>query len=485
MKKYIFIFFILLTTAAFNLYGATTDTQTGKMSINLEVADPGGTDTVTRMVTLQHIKASEIEPFIKARLSIYGAVQTNDAMNMLIITDKLNKVNDLEAVVKRLDDRKLKNFMRLETEIIQIKNLQARALVDLIRERLSDTAIVKVDSNLNTLLITDVKSKIEQARELIEKLDVPVKQVMIEVKIVEVSNDEDSKIGIDWRTLLESVSAGAETSIRNLSQIGQVKVENGSLPVTEAKYKMTDSYGPQNSIGVKMSMNGINSIIGILTKEGKVKVISSPRVVASNNKYAFVDTGSRYYHKSLNSQNQNGSSSGYPQDTDISFNSSSTNVSVNTNNGAYSNSNFSSNQNYNYNYISTGIYLRVLPSIVSDNVVTLDINARISDVISWAPDGFPIVSNNETNSVITIKDGESFILGGLKKESTAEIVDRIPLLGHIPVLDLIFASRKTVKISNDVVIFISPTILADPNKAADTAPEKEPAGAAQNINTAP
>ena len=423
MKKSIFISVVLLAAVAFNLYGAIADTQTGKMSINLEVADPGGTDTVTRLVTLKFIKASEIEPFIKARLSIYGAVQTNDAMNMLIITDKLNKVNDLEKVVKELDDRKLKNFMRLETEIIQIKNLQAGALVDLIRARLSETAVIKVDANLNTLLITDVKSKIEQARELIEKLDVPVKQVMIEVKIVEVTNDEDSKIGIDWRTLLESVSAGAETSIRNLSQIGQVKVENGSLPVTEAKYTMSDYYGPQSSIGVKMSMNGINSIIGILSKEGKVKVISSPRVVASNNKFAFVDTGSRYYHKSMNYQNQNSSGSGYPQNTDINFDSSSTNVSVNTNNGAYNNYNSSSNQNYSFNFISTGIYLRVLPSIVSDNVVTLDVHARISDVSSWAPDGFPVVSNNETNSVITIKDGESFILGGLKKESTVEIVD--------------------------------------------------------------
>jgi len=201
------------------LVWAVDPVQKGSMQLSLEVADPGGTETVTDTATLVNIKASEIEPFIRARLSRYGAVQVNDAMNMLLITDMPRKVADLVKTAKKLDSPDMKDFLRLETAIIPVKNTQAIKLVNLIREKLSPDAVIKTDDNLNTLLITDVKSKIDLVKLLIAQLDLPVRQVMIEVKILELQNGNDSQIGVDWRQVLHaaqiSISSKKDISDEN------------------------------------------------------------------------------------------------------------------------------------------------------------------------------------------------------------------------------------------------------------------------------
>ncbi|MBI5574627.1 MAG: hypothetical protein HY919_08810 [Elusimicrobia bacterium] len=96
MKAVLFAGMIFLLRV--NFYGAEPTSQ-GRIKFDVDILDDAGIDTVSKIVTLKNIKASEIEMFIKGRLSRYGTVQVNDALNMIIITDKQPKVNDLSKLV--------------------------------------------------------------------------------------------------------------------------------------------------------------------------------------------------------------------------------------------------------------------------------------------------------------------------------------------------------------------------------------------------
>ncbi len=454
------ILFAFLNTTLF----AVDPVQKGSMQLNLELADPAGTDTVTDTVELKHIQASEVEPFIKARLSRYGTVQVNDALNMLIITDMDNKVKDLIKIVKKLDSPKLKDYLRLDTVVLSIKNTQAYKLINLIRDKLSSSAIVRVDGDLNALIITDLKSKIDNAKAFVAKLDVPVKQVSIEMKVVELNNGSDSKLGFDWRSILKSAQATINSLSTRQSQpftadVDSPNVQKNSL---DSKAQYTNiGYGYKGS----MSIQGLDSLIGLLVSNGRGQVLSSPRIVASNNKRAYISDGDRIYYENLGRHYYTGNySSNYPHEygsvsARMENEIPSTNISKSYDNNSTDSITQNMDTSQSTTWVNAGFSLSVIPHIVSQDFVTLDLNAHLNNLTGWSPTNSPIVSSRSANSTVTIKSGEVFVMGGLKKETTVTQVDRVPVLGYIPLIDFFFSSRKEIRVRNDVVIFIIPTIL--------------------------
>jgi type IV pilus assembly protein PilQ len=372
------------------------------------------------------------------------------------------KVVDLVKTAKTLDAPGMKDFLRLETAVIPVKNTQATQLVNLIREKLSPEAVIKTDDNLNTLIITDVKSKIDLARELIAQLDMPVRQVMIEVKIVELQNGTDSKLGLDWRSILQSAQATAG-SINLLNKVSiksdsANKSDSGSNNKNSSDFSQ-NGYYQANSLKAAMNVQGLDTILGILINDGKGRIISSPRIVGSNNKTASINDGEQIFYTTDNRSYSNNISDNNQVTSYAGSATPSTSTIVSGNLGSSRNVNGG-------NYINAGISLNVTPHIVTDDLVTLDIDANINNLTGWSPSGGPIIASRSANSTITIKNGEMFVMGGLKKNEVVKSADRWPVLGYIPVLDFFFASQKEVKVSNDVVIFIIPTILKELGKSS-------------------
>ncbi|MEW6686158.1 MAG: hypothetical protein AB1393_08135 [Candidatus Edwardsbacteria bacterium] len=110
----------------------------------------------TKVLFLKNLLASEIEPFIKTRLSKFGSVQTNDAENLLIITEREPKLSDLERLVKKLDEIGKKGFLRLETEIVPLQYMKASKVLGIAKQRLSLEGTVQADDGLNIIIITDL-----------------------------------------------------------------------------------------------------------------------------------------------------------------------------------------------------------------------------------------------------------------------------------------------------------------------------------------
>ena len=416
----------LLTIWSVGLIYAGEPTSKGRIKFDVDVWDDAGIDTVSKIVSLKNIKASEIEPFIRKRLSRYGTVQVNDALNMIILTDKQPKVDDLSKLVQKLDVEGLKDFLRLDTESISLKYTNPETLISLVQTQISPEGSIFVDKDHTALVITDVRSKIDFIKELVEQLDRPIPQVLIEAKIMEVDNDYISKVGIDWNVLKEGVSDGSarysQDERRSLSHFYETTYEYPNEPSLN-RISMTKE-GPESVKswniygGVNLDLRKIMDFVNFLVNEGKAKILSTPQIVTLNNKRGRVQWGSTVY------------------------------VPIKR------------NKTY-IDPIRTGLVLCVTPRIRAGDLLTLDITTQMDNLIGWGPEGNPIISGSNTENSINIRDGKTFAIAGIEKTAFVNAVKGVPLLKSIPVLKYLFSKEVKTKVTKQLLVFITPHIIKE------------------------
>ncbi|OYD17632.1 hypothetical protein CH333_00090 [candidate division WOR-3 bacterium JGI_Cruoil_03_44_89] len=259
---------IILLLLGSSLLLAQKVPSTGRVKMDIEVTDDRGIYAQTKMVTLKNLTASEIEPFVRARLSIYGTVQVNDALNMLIITDMEPKLTDLVKLVRELDKMGAKEFLRLETEAIAPKYITPSKAEEIVKTNLSVDGNVRVDDDLGLIVITDVGSRIDRIKEILSLFDVPIKQVAIEGKILEVDSDYLKTLGLDPLTLLSTVARGRATFQES----------------SDEHYGKRTSYSASIDLDLEKFISSIDQFI----KEGRGNLYSMPRIVVQNNKRGMI-----------------------------------------------------------------------------------------------------------------------------------------------------------------------------------------------------
>lgn len=412
------VFSSIIIGAVSHCFGAVSPTSQGRIKFDVDIYDDAGIDTVSSIITLNNIKASEIEPFIRARLSRYGAVQVNDALNMIIVTDKEPKVKDLSELVRKLDVSGLKEFLRLETETIPLKHTDPTDVIPLVQSQLSAEGKISADILHNAIIITDVKSKIEFAKNIINRLDTKIPQALIEAKIIEVSGDYISKLGLDWDAVLSAV--GGYGYISGDLYFGKEVREQQQSGSSNYSYKYTTEY-PQTFVRAYYNV-GVNfrtffEFVNFLVNENHAKVISSPRIVVKNSKSGRVYAGDAvpYTEQGDTYERRAGA----------------------------------------------GITLNITPKIRSEGLINLDVYASIGDITGWSAKGAPIINEKTTQSNIDVKDTQTFVMGGLERTTYVDSVKGVPLLKDIPIIKYLFSKKTKTKISRHVLVFITTTILKD------------------------
>ncbi len=467
---------VLLMSVSLPLWSVSDPTSKGRIQLDVDITDDAGVDTVSKVVTLKNIKASEIEPFIRARLSRYGTVQVNDALNMVIITDKKPKIDDLNELVITLDQKGAKEFLRLETESISLKYVQANDVVTLIGPRLSDegqvlvdvqhnaivvtdkrskiefikqliplldtpiaeiateriplkysnaqdiepmvrkwlssNGVISIDNNQNALVVTDIRSKIDTIKSYVTTLDVPIPQLLIETKIVEIDGNYAQKVGIDW----EKVG-----NITGKLSSGYSKQYDYDKTIAAWK-EGAESGGMKFETAVSLSVVG--DFINFLVNEGKAHVIAKPRVVTLTGQQASISNTIKVPYTYSGSSNE-----------DMS---------------------------------QFGLSLNVTPNVRSKDLINLVVNARVSDLTGWSNKLQPITYSREFSNNVNVKNSETFLVSGIEKTSVVRTDKGIPILRSI--LPIIFSQIVKTEVKNQILVFITTTIIGSENAgtSADT-----------------
>jgi MSHA type pilus biogenesis protein MshL len=290
------------------------------------------------------------------------------------------------------------------------------------------SAKVLVNRTSGTVTVRDYMANVEQVERHLRMIEARVRTgVVIETRILEVTLDDSTKYGIDWAALpdLSSLSlsgslAGGATAAQGLS--------TGSTTFR---------------LGIAGSK--FNAFLDAQAQAGNLNVLSAPKVSTLNNQKAIIRIGRQ----------------------DVFFRAVVTPASTTT--AAFT--------TFSPDSVTEGIILSVTPQVGQDGRIMLAIHPTITEKVgeAVAPDRntAPILDVRETNTVVTVADGETVFIGGLMQERTQETVDSVPLLGDIPFLGALFRRNVQIKKKTELVILISPRIVRSGEGAEIAAQERE------------
>jgi type IV pilus assembly protein PilQ len=296
----------------------------------------------------------------------------------------------------------------LVQEIIQINYAQA----DMISQAITDAKLlsprgnITKDTRMNTLIIKDTQDSIDKVKELVKVMDVSKPQVMIEAKLVQVSNDYSESLGIRWGGAINSPSfptpIGGSFSVNTPTDPAgsTVGVPGGALGLT---------VGHANTLKVDLSLSALESI-------GKSKTLSNPKILTMDNETATIQQGSTFY---ISTVSQAGTQTTAQTAT---------------------------------------LSLQVKPKITPDGYVQLSVTATDNSLVSVNP---PVVDTKSMTTQALVKNGETLVLGGIYTTTKTENEDSVPLLGRIPGLGWLFKTKSLVgPTTKELLIFITPTVIS-------------------------
>jgi type IV pilus assembly protein PilQ len=343
---------------------------------------------------------------------------------------------------------------------------------------------VQIDARTNGLIVTERQSRMSTIRQVIERLDKPTLQVMIETRFVEVTNQDVSKIGVKWNSL-EEFEVTAEGLSRGYSNIDTRVGSNtrGSENNNESNFGEVDlSVGDASVTGVPGVRNGrfINNLTGQTLLDATSDSNTSVQQSAIRNLTDLVHGGDLqrttsaifstsqigYIFSALKTQ---GNSRLVSHPTVVTLNNQEAEISIGEQfpipNYQY-NEERGSFEVAGFEYKDIGVILKVKPSVNNEGLITLRVNPEVSSRTGEREFGgasgasIPIISTRRTETQISLKDGYTMGLGGLLQASSIEEESKVPLLHKIPGLGAAFRHKEKDGQKMNLLIFITAKILS-------------------------
>ena len=290
---------------------------------------------------------------------------------------------------------------------------------------------VIADKDNNALVVLASPADYDKIENAIKKLDVIPRQVLIEVLIAEVTLTDDLKYGIDWFINARAgTSAGATGLERNITT-GTSNL--GGLPLTP-----TGAVPAFTGLQLINSLGGdVRAVLNALGGDSRLKIVSSPTLMVIDNQKAQIQVGSKI----------------------PTLASTQSGITTGTTTGVIS----------SINYLETGILLSVSPRVNTGGRITLEISQEVSEAATTTTSGIdsPTITRRTAQSVVSTQSGEPLIFAGLIQKKRSFSTSGIPLLSKIPIIGGAFGSQKFHDEQTELVLIITPRLVADINNARD------------------
>jgi len=339
--------------------------------------------------------------------------------------------SDLEA------KRQIKELEPLHSEMIQINYAKADAIAEMLKSEknslLSARGNVTIDARTNTLLIQDTLMSLEEIHKLINQLDIPVRQVLIEARLVIASSNYNKDIGSRFgvsRTTLGAPGTNAGSGSQFSGTLGATdQLINGDTLTAPGRLNVNLPASPSQGAAASFAMSFVKLPFGTnvdlelsaMVAEGQGEVVSSPRLLTANQKEASIEQGVEIPY-----QQNSGSVSGA---TTIAFK-------------------------------KAVLSLKVTPQITPDDRVILDLQIN-KDSVGDIFDSVPSINTREINTQVLVENGETVVLGGVYEEATNDGVSKVPFLGDLPLIGALFRSTIKRDSKEELLVFITPKIVKE------------------------
>lgn len=339
-------------------------------------------------------------------------------------------------------NRQVEELAPLRTEFVQINYASAADLMSLIQATennlLSERGNVSIDERTNTLIIQDVSSSLESIRTLIAELDVPVRQVLIESRIVNADESFAKDMGVRFGYSKHSKKGTANRTAIGDNPEDPFVVLGGGNP-GNVNFGGTTAFSdgtnenlivdlpaaPAGASSLALAIGKIGSYLlqlelSALIAEGRGEDIASPRVITANQNEAVIESGVQIPY-------QEASSSGA---TSVSFQ-------------------------------DAVLSLRVTPQITPDDRIIMDLEVSQDSLSGTSVNGVPAINTRNVATQVLVQNGETVVLGGVYTSTERKSVDRTPFFGDLPYVGFLFKRTDVDSNKSELLIFITPKILKD------------------------
>ena len=345
------------------------------------------------------------------------------------------------AAREKLDlesQKQIEELAPMRTEFMQVNYAKAGDIAALVKDDannlLSERGNVTVDERTNTLLVQDTGQKLSEIRTVVEALDVPVKQVLIESRIVVANEDFAKDLGVRFgyshvgnpkANLLDSLGRGGFKSSLGGGQPGDVAYAGVTSFNTDGNENYIVDLAAAGAAGnLKYAVGKIGSYflqleLTALQAEGRGEVISAPRVITANQREAVIESGTEIPYLEA-------SSSGA---TSISFK-------------------------------KAVLSLKVTPQITPDDRIIIDLEVN-QDSIGQVFSGIPSIDTNGLTTQVLVDNGETVVLGGIYESTNRDDKTSVPFFGELPYLGRLFKRTQTNVSKQELLLFVTPKIIKD------------------------
>jgi type IV pilus assembly protein PilQ len=393
-------------------------------------------DTVAGRITLrlQNVPWDQAMDIILKTKGL--SMRRNDNVVLVAPTEEIAAREKLELE----SQQQIEELAPLRSELVQVNYAKAADLAALLKSAenklISERGSVSIDERTNTLLVQDTAAKLSEIRALVGELDIPVRQVLIESRIVIANNDFAKDLGVRFGFSGTAVSNGNvgvfggglagnqdNTGVSGpfVTSDGALTGSNENLLVNLPQTLAAGSGGAANFILGKAGEYLLRLELSAMQQEGKGEIISSPRVITSDQNEATIKQGVQIPY-------QEATSSGA---TSVSFK-------------------------------DAVLELTVTPSITPDDRVIMDLLVKKDNPdFTRAVLGVPPVDTRELTTSVLVDNGETVVLGGVFERTVAENAQKVPFFGDLPGVGFAFRQKQTQDENSELLIFITPKILKD------------------------
>lgn len=295
---------------------------------------------------------------------------------------------------------------------VQVNYAKVEDLERQLKGILSKTGTVVADARTSALIITDFDENIERAIKVVQSLDVPPQQVLIEGKIVEAQENSEESMGIRWGLNGGNATLGGGANALRLGT---------NMNVTPGIGQQSFNFGL--NLGTFDLLGDLSATLALFEQEGKVKVLSSPRIVTMHNEKAVIE-------QTLQIPIRQTQQSAGPTITSISFK-------------------------------DVKLSLDVTPQVTNDGAVTMKIDMlrEFPGSVADAVDGARPINSRKASTRVLVRNGQTAVIGGIYQNDMTQGETRVPGLGKLPVIGWLFRQTSQSDTRNELLMFLTPRIV--------------------------
>ncbi len=389
---------------------------------------------ITQVMPLKYSSAIKIKNELQSLVGKHGNILANERTNTIVITDTSSNIKRLATIISQVD-RPLPAAMQVKTFVVNYGDAVkiAEILNDLSKEDknarypefrelgVSDIPLeifgaieAYAEEETNSIVVSTALVNFPAIERLITKLDVFPPQAMIEVILMDVTLSDDLTMGVEY----------ASSTNPTLTTEG-IKSGSNDKNIFHSLLNLSTEASTQGFTYRILNNSERTNLLGFILKtQENTKVLSTPRILASNNQESSITVG---------------------QEIPI-IESSVTDLVNNV-------------TTVNFKYQDVGLGLKVTPRISQDGFVNLKVHAELKDLSAKTLFDASIINKREANATVMVPDGHTVVLGGLMRDNESIIENKIPLLGDIPIIGNLFKKTKKTVLKTELLIFLTPRIL--------------------------